>query len=579
MISKYLKTLLQVIKLRSIIGYNGLVFALKKLPLIGKLIPDRLYATKELKILYCIVHVIKEIFVMFIGKIFGLGMIYLISGLLKTQYIENGLGGGMSEGAVFGNLALMFFIVYALAGVLINGKVFRCTPEKEYMVFMLRMNARELNNTLFIYDLAKLVTGYLMAGIVAIIFGAPVWVWLGIPVLAVLIKLMGTGAEARLCRIRHSHGKSLKRNNNLYVIKFTLILIMAPVVFIIIANGWLIPLPIVLCIVALLSALGLLGFFELKRFDSSLHKRALRDNIVREEVEHYREPDNTKSFKKLSAAGTVKGDKKGFEYLNALFVRRHRTMLVLKPVVFAVIIALIAGLIIYAFISSYADRFGGGSCLHMVLINLRNLILMGRYEDELLPYAGDSAGEFFRWLASYHLLAMIFPLSMADNSFKSTQAMYINCDNSLMTFSFFKKREQILKLFDIRARQLIRFNIAPVIAMGACLNLILFITGGQDYPLQYLVTFLVLFMLAAVYSIAWLALYYLLQPFTTTVLVKSGTYMIARVVITGFFTVIFWIPANSAVLAVILAAVTFGTYYGIRKLVYKYAPRTWRIKA
>ena len=35
----------------------------------------------------------------------------------------------------------------------------------------------------------------------------------------------------------------------------------------------------------------------------------------------------------------------------------------------------------------------------------------------------------------------------------------------------------------------------------------------------------------------------------------------------------------TAVLAVILAAVTAGTYYGIRKLVYKYAPRTWRIKA
>ena len=56
---------------------------------------------------------------------------------------------------------------------------------------MLRMDARKLNNTLFIYDLAKLFIGYLMAGIVAVITGAPFWLWLGIPVLAVLDKAFG----------------------------------------------------------------------------------------------------------------------------------------------------------------------------------------------------------------------------------------------------------------------------------------------------------------------------------------------------------------------------------------------------
>ena len=45
MIKEYKNILFKVIHLRSIIGYNSLVFALKKTPVIGSLIPDKLYST------------------------------------------------------------------------------------------------------------------------------------------------------------------------------------------------------------------------------------------------------------------------------------------------------------------------------------------------------------------------------------------------------------------------------------------------------------------------------------------------------------------------------------------------------
>ena len=71
MVSEYKNILFKVIHLRSIIGYNSLVFALKKTPLIGDLIPDKLYSTTFLKVIYWIFHVIVEVFKLFIGKIFG----------------------------------------------------------------------------------------------------------------------------------------------------------------------------------------------------------------------------------------------------------------------------------------------------------------------------------------------------------------------------------------------------------------------------------------------------------------------------------------------------------------------------
>ena len=579
MLNDFRKTLTKVIHLRSIIGYNGLVFALKKTPIIGKILPDRLYSTTALKVIYWVFHIIKEVFMLFIGKILGLGLIYLASLGLAKAYSEFGKSAGLSDSLLFASFALTFFILYAFAGIIIRKPYFKCTTEKEYLVFMLRMDAKKLNNTLFIYDIAKLVIGYLIAGIVAVIAGAPIWLWLGIPVLAVLIKLMGTGLQALSFRLKNKRNKPMKGNNYLDVLKITLIFMAMPFLLVMIANGYFIELPVLAVIVAVIAVLGVLGFFELKRFESGLHKKALRDNIVRDEVENYKNPDRSKQFKKIKAEGTVKGDKKGFDYLNALFVARHRKMLITKPIVFTAIVVTLIGLIIFGFIYGYYRDFGGGNALYMVLNNLLNLITLKGYSDALLPYDDSSVVSFLRHLAENQLLLMLIPVSLFDISFKATQAMYINCDNSLMTYSFFKQPEKIIRLYDIRLKLLIKLNLVPAIACGLFANLFLFYTGGESYPGQYLLTVLVCVMLSVIQSVIWLALYYLFQPFTMTANVKGGAYMATRIVLCMIALHIFWIPLNSLILAGILAVITVLMLVLLRKLVYKKASKTWKAKA
>ena len=148
-----------------------------------------------------------------------------------------------------------------------------------------------------------------------------------------------------------------------------------------------------------------------------------------------------------------------------------------------------------------------------------------------------------------------------------------------MTFSFFKKREMIMKLFDIRFKQLIKINILPAMVSALAVDLVLFATGGQDYPFQYLVPFIIAGAIVVIYSMSWLALYYLFQPFTTTVNVKSGAYAVSRTVFSIIMAVVMWIPANS--LVVLGVTVVFAVLFVVilRKLVYKHAPKTWRVKA
>lgn len=575
----FTNTLTKVNHLRSIIGYNGLVYALKKLPVIGKHLPDRLYSLTALKVIYWIFHIIKEVSMLFIGKIFGLGMIYLAALLLNKGYIGYGMAEGISSPNLYASFALFMFIIYALFGLLINTRLFKCTTEKEYLVFMLRMNARTLNNTLFIFDLGKLVIGYLIAGIVAIIGGAPFWLWLGIPVLAVCIKLFGAGVLAAFYRSKHKHNKLLKGSTWGLIVRLLLVFMLLPVFMVLVINGYYVPLQYMLIVAAVFVLLGIWGLFELSRFDENLHRRALRDNIVRNEIESYKEPDHSKQFKRLKAKGTVKGDKKGFEYLNALFVRRHRTMLVLKAVIFTIVVLLIIALVLFEFIYGYARRFGADNTWSMLFNNFINFITGHGYADALHSFDENAATLFFRDCASKQLLLMIIPLSIADISFKSTQAMYINCDNSLMTFSFFKQREKIIRLFDIRLKQLIRINIWPALACGLFAVLILFNTGGQDYPFQYLLTVLVPVLISVINSMTWLALYYLFQPFTTTVNVKGGAYRVTRIILTFITIIICWITLNTAILVCVLTVFTVVYVAVLRALVKKCAPKTWKVKA
>ena len=573
MINEYKDILFKVIHLRSIIGYNSLVFALKKTPVIGNLIPDKLYSTTFLKVIYWIFHVIVEVFKLFIGKIFGLGMIYLAAFLLSDQYIEHEMVQGVSRSAMYGNLGLFIFLLYAFCGILIRVPYFNCTTEKEYLVFMLRMDAKKLNETLIWYDLAKLFIGYVMAGIFAVITGAPFWLWLGIPVLALAVKFLGIGLQILSFRFKSRLHKSLKISAVAYLIRLALVLIAGPFFIVFVANGYFIPMPQMVIITVLTVIAGIWGLMMFLKTDPNLHRRALHDNISKTEVKATSQYDNTKSFKKIKAKGTVKGDKKGFEYLNALFVKRHWTMLCMKPVIFTIIVAAVMILLSGEFIYGYYSRYGADNCWNMVITNIINFFTFRGFSDALLPVGNDPAFEFFRYVAQSHLLALMIPLSISDNSFKNTQAMFINCDNSLMTFSFFKQREKIIKLFDIRLKQLIKINIGPVVSLGLFADLILFVTG------EYIVTILVGFMLSILTSVTWLALYYLFQPFTTSVVAKSGAYRITSIIIYSVASILVWVPLVSYILAPVLMVFTAGYVFFLRNRVYKLAPKTWKIKA
>ena len=159
-----------------------------------------------------------------------------------------------------------------------------------------------------------------------------------------------------------------------------------------------------------------------------------------------------------------------------------------------------------------------------------------------------------------------------------TQALFMNCDHSLLTYSFYKRPAFVLKLFRIRLREIIKVNAVPALVIGCGLAVILYVSGGTDNPLNYVVLVVTILAMSAFFSIHYLTVYYLLQPYTAGTEMKSGTYRIVMVL--TYVVCYALINVRLPILVFGAMCIAFCVVYSIVAsiLVYKFAPLTFRLR-
>lgn len=159
-----------------------------------------------------------------------------------------------------------------------------------------------------------------------------------------------------------------------------------------------------------------------------------------------------------------------------------------------------------------------------------------------------------------------------------TQALFMNCDHSLLTYSFYKQPAHVLRLFQIRLREIMKINAVPALVIGCGLALILFTSGGTDNPLNYLVLIVSILSMSVFFSIHYLTIYYLLQPYNAGTEIKSGTY---RIIVSATY-IVCYILMQVHMPTLLFGAITivFCIIYSIVAcvLVYRYAPKTFRLR-
>ena len=521
------KTLAISFALKNTYRVNSILYSIKQIPLVKKLLPDTLYKVRGLKILANILSVIWEIISVFVGKLLyfitmvcGIGLLYE---KLPSEQVY---------------LHILFFLT--VIGAYMNTGIFNPSRDKYYAMILMRMNAREYTLVNYGYAILKVVIGFLPFSIwFGMARNVPIWFNLLLP-----LSIAGMKLTFSACSLwdYEKNGKLYNENGihkNLWL--FAGLLLAAA--YGLPAVGIALPSAVTMAVmIAFIPA----GAVAIKKIIDFPYYREINQLLLAQmlnQMDAAKQVAKTASEKTISADRSITSKRKGFEYLNELFIKRHQKILWKSTKkITAVCCFLICG------------------------------VLLGMY---LEPEIKESANEMIlNWLPYF-----VFIMYMINRGTGFTRALFMNCDHSLLTYSFYKKPGFVLKLFQIRLREIMKINAVPAIVIGAGLALILFASGGTDNPLNYAVLFVSILCMSLFFSIHYLTVYYLLQPYNAATEMKSGTY---QLVLSGTYFVCFMMMRVKMPLLVFgLVCIGFCVLYSIVAsiLVYRFAPKTFKLRS
>lgn len=521
-----LKTLRLSFSLKNTYRVNAILHALKQIPGIKQILPDALYQVRGLKIFANLLAILWELITIFLFKFLYFVLMVCGLGLLRPEF--------QSREAF---LHILFLLT--LAGSFMNTTLFDVTRDKYYAIILLRMNARSYTLVNYGYYLIKVVVGFLPC---VLLFGwsrgVPLWLCLLVP-FAVAGTKLAADSYSLLDYVKTGHVRNDSKWKKWPWILSAVLLALAYLPLLV---GIVLPLEVsavlwVLCIPA-----GLLGLHHIisYRYFREFHQELLA-NL-------FSQMDKTKKAAKkanerlISTDTAITSQKKGFEYLNELFIKRHRKILWRSTIRIAVGCAVLC-------------------CGALMLMY---------YKPET---KAEINGVVMTWLPYFS-----FIMYMINRGTNFTNALFMNCDHSLLTYSFYKQPKFVLRLFQIRLWEIMKVNALPALVIGFGLAVILFVSGGTENPLDYVVLVVSILAMSMFFSIHYLTAYYLLQPYTAGTEMKSGTY---RIVMSLTYVVCYvMMNLRLPILVFGVACIVFCVLYSVAAsiLVYKFAPQTFRLR-
>lgn len=510
---------------------NSILYAIKQLPILKKVLPDRIYGMIGFKIVGQILSWMWEVFSSIFLKALYFGALTATTFALVTV---------VDNISLFGEIFMHLFLFGTLIGTMSNTYMLSTHRSKHYAVMLLNMNAKKYNISNYIFELSKLTLCYAV-GFLILHFTAGVPWWLCI--LSVIFPVFIKSAVVGYLFSAFEKGKDVDNSNPFGKLTFPLVILC--VILGVLLPGLSLPVPYIGIgvIMAAGVVLGICGIVKICKFNK--HREISRYTLLKAEAVRADSKQTVvkNTAKVISADTSIQSSKKGFEYLNELFIKRHKKILwkpvlIITAVAFAIfVIANIAS----AFNTETAEMF--------------NSALMNS-----LPY-------------------FLFVMYAINRGMSYSQALFINCDHSLLTYSFYKKPKNILKLFTLRLKEIVIMNLLPAFIIGVGMAALLYVSGGTDTPVNYLLLLLTPMAMSIFFSVHNLTIYYLLQPYNANTEVKSGTYSL----IMGLTYAVCYIFMNIEIPTLYfgIAVLGFSIIYCLIAclLVYKKAPDTFRIRA
>ena len=520
------KTLRISFSLKNTYRVNSILYAIKQIPLIKRILPDALYGVRGLKIFANIISVIWEIITIFIGKL--LYFITMVCGI-----------GLLYRNAPADQAFLHILLFLTIIGAYIDISMFNPTRDKYYAMILLRMNAREYILVNYGYSILKVIIGFLPF---SILFGmmrdVPLWFCILIPFSVAGLKLL----VAAYSLWNYERSGFIYNENKIRKHLWIFVAVLLTLAYVPPAAGIVLPSPVSMAVMLLFIPSGLLGIRKIIcfRYYREINQELLSQ--VTNQMDAVKQAARTASDKSISTDTSITSRRSGFEYLNELFIKRHRKILWKSTKRIAAI------------------------CFFLSCAAVAALCIVPEARK-------DINGMMLTWLPYF-----TFIMYAINRGTGFTKALFMNCDHSLLTYSFYKQPGCILKLFRIRLREIMKVNALPAVVIGTGLCVILYAAGGTDNLLNYLVLFVSILCMSLFFSIHYLTIYYLLQPYNAGTEMKSGMY---QVIMSVTYLICFLLmQVRMPILVFGIACIAFCVVYSIVAcvLVYRFAPKTFRLR-
>ena len=531
-----LKTQKNIFNIMASTNANSFIYYFKRIPFIGKILPDSIYGNITLKKRVAVLAQILKVFGHLFGKALFIGLLIF----LPVTLIEK------NPSLRYQSFIHIFFMI-SFIGSFLTSSIFTSDRNKYICIRLMRMDAKSyIVSTVLFQDLKDIL--YFMP---VLMFSA---VWMGGTLLQgflLTIVLAGSNLIGEAFYL-------------LFYSKTGIILCKKPPVVVAVGVSCLaaayIPVllhkPFILgelifhpaCILFFL-ALNVLCVWVVARFNKyhsiaaiiiKGSSFAVDTNKVIGEARFSDVAMREKEFTESDLKSDRFENKKGFAYLNAIFFERHKRLLV-KPIIIRVVIVAVL------FCAAIAASF-------FVPEFLKPISNPGK----ILP-------------------AFVFLMYLASIGERVCKAMFYNCDISLLRYSFYRDKNAILSNFKVRLLKVAGLNliVAAVISVAVVsLSLIFNLCWSTVDSVFFVLSILCL---ALFFSVHHLFLYYVFQPYTRELGMKNpfysgintGVYLLCYFCLRiksapSYFTLIILL---STILYIIVALI----------LVYKYAPKTFRV--
>ncbi len=523
-----LNTLKTSFKIELYCAINSFIYLLRHTPILKNITTDTLYKQENLKRRIGYFAILKDLFQKIVAKLFYLTVIY---GILSFLFP-----------AVSFLLFLHTFFFFSVIGSLINYKILSIGKRKYYAVILMGLDAKEYVVSHFLFHI---ILEFFLSLFGLSLFFIGIWkmsflIAFMVAILVIFLKIIGEAFHL----LFYQKTKTLLVSRS-YIYWGILLLgffcsIGLPLFHIILPKEVYIFLVFLLFFPAAFSFFYIVGLEDYKSIYKSVHTQlAVLNTNNRTAYQKQMMIDMRKKDYQIDPRKLV--GKSGYDYFNTIFFLRHKVIL-----------------------SSSANMICLISFLAFFLLILV-ILIKPSYQKEIYSFFTN----YFAWI----ILLMYF----LNRGAIITQAMFHNCDRSMLTFPFYRRDKVVLNVFFQRLKTIVKVNLRPAFFIGLGYVFVLSICNGAFLP-SYIFVLLSILSLSVFFSVHYLVIYYLLQPYNVQSEMKSVAFSVV-----SFLTYLACYLCKDIDLpyvdfALLILGVTVSYILLSLYVIYKKAPHRFRLK-